>query len=85
MGRKRGRAEGSFVAETRRQVTDFYRDLVQGLVLPRTKAPKIREEQRADEQKSNEAPMLEKTEGEARREREHSLQRLAEVMPFTPQ
>jgi hypothetical protein len=28
MGKKGGRKEGSFVTETRRQATDFYRDLV---------------------------------------------------------
>jgi hypothetical protein len=43
MAKKRGRKEGSFVAETRRQATRFYRDLVQGLVPPRKKAPRIRD------------------------------------------
>ncbi len=45
MGKKRGRNEGSFVVETRKQATDFYADLVQGLVAPRTQAPKIREQE----------------------------------------
>lgn len=45
MGKKRGRNEGSFVVETRKQVTDFYAGLVQGLVAPRTQAPKIREQE----------------------------------------
>jgi hypothetical protein len=86
MGKKRGRTEGSFVAETRRQATDFYRDLVQGLMPPRTKAPKIREdEQKPAEPDAAPVPTPEKSEGEARREREASLQRLAEVMPFAPQ
>jgi hypothetical protein len=40
MGKKGGRTEGSFVAETRRQATDFYRDLVQGLMPPRTQGAK---------------------------------------------
>ncbi len=85
MGKKRGRAEGSFVAETRRQATDFYRDLVQGLMPPRTKAPKIREdEQKEAEPEPAPPPTPEESEGEARRERETSLQRLAEVMPFAP-
>lgn len=38
MGKKDGLKEGSFVAETRKQATEFYRDLVQGLMPPRTKA-----------------------------------------------
>lgn len=49
MAKKRGRKEGSFVAETRRQATRFYRDLVQGLVPPRKKAPRIRDGEEADE------------------------------------
>lgn len=73
------------MAETRRQVTDFYRDLVQGLVLPRTKAPKIREEEKRVEAGAVGPAAPQKTEGEARRERENSLQRLAELMPFSPQ
>jgi hypothetical protein len=48
MGKKRGRNEGSFVVETRKQATDFYADLVQGLVAPRTQAPKIREQEPAE-------------------------------------
>lgn len=82
MGKKRGRSEGSFVAETRRQATDFYRDLVQGLMPPRTKAPKIREEEKAAESESAATVKPEKSEGEARREQETGLQHLAELMPF---
>lgn len=88
MGRKRGRKEGSFVAETRRQATDFYRDLVQGLMPPRTKAPKIRHDDQKDEKpaESDEtsSPASEKSEIQARREHETNLQRLAEVTPFAP-
>jgi len=85
IGKKRGRSEGSFVAETRRQTTDFYRELVQGLMPPRTKAPKIREEEQTPvEPVAIGASADDKTEGDARREREASLQRLAEVMPFAP-
>lgn len=84
MGKKRGRSEGSLVAETRRQVTDFYRDLVQGLVPPRTKAPKIREEERAPEGDTTPAVEPKRSEGEARRAQETSLQRLAELTPFAP-
>lgn len=83
IGKKRGRSEGSFVAETRRQTTDFYRELVQGLMPPRTKAPKIREEEQASvEPVATETSPEDKTEGDARREREASLQRLAEVTSF---
>ncbi len=79
MGKKDGRKEGSFVAETRRQVTSFYGDLVQGLVLPRTQAPKIREQETdAEPVEPHEA---EKSEVAVRREHDTSLQRLAAMMP----
>jgi len=85
IGKKNGRGKGTFVGETRRQATDFYRDLVQGLMPPRTKAPKIREdEQEAAEPDPAPPAGPQKSEGEARREHETSLQRLAEVMPFAP-
>ena len=84
MGKKGGRKDGSFVAETRRQATDFYRDLVQGLMPPRTKAPKIREEEKPNDSDSQPKSTAEKNEGRARQEREASLRRLAEVMPFAP-
>lgn len=45
MGQKRGRAEGSFVRETRQQTIDFYRDLVQGLRAWQPRAPKLRDEE----------------------------------------
>jgi len=82
MGRKDGRKEGSFVAETRRQATDFYGDLVQGLVPPRTKAPKIREDD-SGEPDSPQVQPPEKPESMVRREHETNLQRLAEIVPFT--
>ncbi len=41
MGTKAGLGKGSFVAETRRQVTNFYRELVQDLRPPQPKAPKL--------------------------------------------
>jgi hypothetical protein len=44
MGQKRGKAEGSFVRETRAQTFDFYRDLVQNLKPWQPRAPKLREE-----------------------------------------
>ena len=42
MGQKRGKAEGSFVRETRAQTFDFYRDLVQNLKPWQARAPKLR-------------------------------------------
>ena len=44
MGLKRGKGQGSFVGETRKQVFDFYRDLVQNLKPWQAKAPKLRDE-----------------------------------------
>jgi hypothetical protein len=41
MGTKRGKGERSFVAETRLQAIDFYRDLVQTLRPWRASAPKL--------------------------------------------
>lgn len=43
MGSKRGKAEGSFVRETRAQTFDFYRELVQNLKLWQARPPKLRE------------------------------------------
>jgi hypothetical protein len=82
MGKKGGRMEGSFIAETRRQTTEFYRDLVQGLMPPRTKAPKIREdEQQTTETDEAPAPAPE-TDDEALREHDLGLQRSAEFSPL---
>ena len=44
MGQKRGRAEGSFVRETRAQAVTFYRDLVQNLKAWQVRPPQIRVE-----------------------------------------
>lgn len=44
MGIKRGRGRGSFVGDTRHQVLDFYRDLVQDLRAWQPPAPKLPEE-----------------------------------------
>lgn len=41
MGTKRGKEEGSFVRETRRQAIDSYRDLVQDLRPWQASAPKL--------------------------------------------
>lgn len=43
LGSKGGRSQGSFVRETRRQVIDFYRDIVQNLKPWQAKAPKLPE------------------------------------------
>ncbi len=43
MGQKRGKAEGSFVRETRSQTFDFYRDIVQRLKAWQARPPKLRE------------------------------------------
>lgn len=84
MGKKDGRKEGSFVAETQSQVTEFYRDLVQGLVPPRIKAPKLKADEEAPE--PPEGPVKpERSEITVRREHETSIRRLAEMMPFGPE
>ncbi|MDQ3092287.1 MAG: stress response protein [Actinomycetota bacterium] len=49
MGSKRGKAEGSFVRETRAQTFDFYRELVQNLKLWQARPPKLRDTPEADE------------------------------------
>jgi hypothetical protein len=49
LGSKRGKAEGSFVRETRAQAFDFYRDLVQNLKLWQARPPKLRETPAPDE------------------------------------
>jgi hypothetical protein len=41
MGLKRGKGQGSFVGDTRKQVFDFYRDLVQDLKPWQARAPKL--------------------------------------------
>ncbi|MGE5282310.1 MAG: stress response protein [Chloroflexota bacterium] len=82
MGKKDGRKEGSFVTETQRQVTEFYRDLVQGIVPPPTKAPKIQKEEQATEPAAAAPPAPAKSETTVRREHETNLQRLAEIVPF---
>lgn len=41
LGIKRGKGPGSFIHDTKRQVVDFYRDVVQGLVAWQPRAPKL--------------------------------------------
>ena len=43
LAKKRGRTEGSFVAETRAQVVEFYREIVQDLTPPPSKPPRMPE------------------------------------------
>jgi hypothetical protein len=49
LGTKRGKGERSFVLETRRQVVNFYGDLVEGLADWRPKAPKLSSEKSSEE------------------------------------
>ncbi len=42
LGTKRGRGKGTFVTDTRRQLSDFYREVVQGLAAWQPKAPRLR-------------------------------------------
>jgi hypothetical protein len=56
MGKKRGKAEGSFVRETRTQTFAFYRDLVQDLKAWQARAPKLREESVSDSEEDAPRP-----------------------------
>jgi hypothetical protein len=82
MGKKKGRAEGSFVAETRRQTMDFYRDLVQDLQPPRPKAPRMKEpvEQAPEEHAPPAAKPV--TEAQIRREQGGQLDSIAELSAY---
>jgi hypothetical protein len=83
MGKKGGRMEGSFIAEARRQTTEFYRDLVQGLMAPQTKAPKIREdEQEMSESAGPSVPVSGSGEQDRPQQQDSSFQRLSELSPF---
>lgn len=74
IGTKGGRGDGSFVDETCKQTTRFYRDLVQGLRAPQPKAPQLSEEAPTP------APQEpEQSESAARRERDLSLRSIAEM------
>src|SRR4051794_12737593 len=59
MGQKRGKAEGSFVRETRRQTFDFYRDLLQHLNPCPARAPKLHEEPAGEPESVLELPRSE--------------------------
>ncbi len=79
MGRKNGRADGSFAAETCRQATGFYRELVQDLRPPQPKAPQL-----ADEANPM-TPVPEESEIRVRREQSSSLRSIAELIGYTEQ
>jgi hypothetical protein len=49
MGQKRGRAEGSFVSDTRAQTFDFYRDIIQELRAWQPRAPRLPEQPEPEE------------------------------------
>lgn len=49
MGSKRGKGERSFVLETRRQATGFYRDIVQDLTVWQARAPKLPDDEDPEE------------------------------------
>jgi hypothetical protein len=78
MGLKRGKIQGSFVRETRRQVLEFYREVVQDLKQWQPKAPKLPEPPReVPETPQPEPPPFaavdERDVGEARTPREPAL------------
>ena len=74
IGTKGGRGEGSFVDETCKQATRFYRDLVQGLRAPQPHAPQL-----AEEELPAEPSRPEQSESTARREQDVSLRSIAEM------
>lgn len=55
MGTKRGKGPGSFIHDSKRQVVDFYRDVVQSLVAWQPKAPRLP----SDSKPAPEAPTAE--------------------------
>jgi hypothetical protein len=78
MGKKGGLDRGSFVAEIRKQTTDFYRELVQDLRAPRPKAPKLPEREAAEEPVEEE-PRPRSAEAQARRQQSKGLGDLGEL------
>jgi len=89
LGAKGGRGQGSFVRETRRQVIDFYREIVQNIKPWQAKAPKLPEA-------PDEVPVLPQAEpppfvavdereiGEAATPREPALEPEPEQPPYSP-
>lgn len=79
IGRKNGRAAGSFAAETCNQTTSFYRELVQDLRPPQPKAPQLADETPAPD------PAPEESEDRVRREQNSSLRSIAELIGHASQ
>ena len=79
MGTKNGRGEGSFVAETCKQATVFYRDLVQDLRPPQPRAPKLVEEEPVTDEDASNDGLRQESESTARREQDSSLRSIAEL------
>lgn len=79
MGRKNGRAAGSFAAETCEQTMSFYRELVQDLRPPQPKAPQLAEEAPAPDLAAEES------EDRVRREQTSSLRSIAELIGYAAQ
>src|ERR1700742_1234634 len=73
MGAKNGRGEGSFVDETCRQATVFYRDLVQDLRAPQPKAPQLADEAPPAEKPLTPSEPPPESESSARREQDSSI------------
>jgi hypothetical protein len=76
MGRKAGRGDGSFTADTCEQAITFYRDLVQDLRAPQPKAPQLAGE-------APQPPEPEESEGQVRREQDSSLRSIAALIGGT--
>jgi hypothetical protein len=60
MGVKKGSGPGSFITDTRQQVIDFYRELIQQLTDWQPKAPRIREKPKAPSLDTEPDPALER-------------------------
>lgn len=82
MGKKGGLDRGSFAAEIRKQVTDFYRELVQDLRPPRPKAPQLPGNEEA-QQPPSEAPESTASEAQVRREQSAGLGDLGDLGKFS--
>lgn len=78
MAKKGGLDKGSFAAGIRKQATDFYRDLVQDLVPPQPKAPKLPSKKDQQQPPTDEARPT-RTEAEAVRSQSEGLGDLAEL------
>jgi hypothetical protein len=82
MGKKRGRSDGSFISEARKQAMDFYRDLVQDLQPAQAKPPRLREPE--EEKRAEQPPAAPGDESQARREQAAKLESVAAFSRFVP-